>query len=138
MVSFSSFNHSSMGRLMQYNHLQNRRRPVLLAGSFVAAICLLLTGPARVSAQAAAAKIDPSEELYKLGFTFQAPATCSSANCHGAPAGQIKKNKTREAKTDSYSLWSADGTADAPPDQHHIAFKDLNSASGKAIGAKMK
>jgi predicted CxxxxCH...CXXCH cytochrome family protein len=122
---------------MQHNHLQNRRPHLLLAGGFMAAICLLLTGPARVSAQAASPK-DPSEELYKLGFTFQAPATCSNVNCHGAPAGQVKKNKSREAKTDSYTLWSADGTPDAPADQHHIAFKDLTSASGKAIGAKMK
>ena len=68
---------------------------------------LLLTGPARVSAQAATPNVDPSEELYKLGFTFQSPATCSNVNCHAAPRGQLKKYKSREAKTDSFTLGSS-------------------------------
>lgn len=125
---------------MKYNLLRNRRQPAMLAGALIASIGILFSAPARVSAQAAApaAHVDPSEYLYKLGFIFEPASTCSNANCHGAPAGGVKKYKTREAKTDSFTLWAADGTADAPPDPHHTAFKELSSPLAKSIGTKLQ
>jgi len=123
---------------MQQNQFRNRCRPFTLSSGLVLVVVLFIAGPTRVLAQATAGgHVDPSDYLYKLGFTFQPASTCSNVNCHGAAAGGVKKNKVREAKTDSFTLWNADGTPDAPPDPHHSAFKELSTAAGKAIAQKM-
>jgi len=112
----------------------------MLAGGIVAAIGLFLIGPAHVSAQAAAAApIDPSEYLYKLGFIFQPASTCSNVKCHGAPKDTVTTDPTshRSFKTDSYTLESLDDAPNAPADPHHISFKNLLKPRAKAIGTKL-
>ena len=78
---------------------------------------------------------DPSAALFALGMKLEGAATCSNAKCHGAPAEA--KGAGGDYVNPSYTLWNAEGTADAPADPHRNAFKTLRKPASAEMAKKL-
>ena len=95
------------------------------------------TPPAGGGAAGAIQQADPSAVLFAVNIKFQGSATCSNAQCHGAPAGTPPPAAGQPYINPSFTQWNAEGTADAPADPHRNSFKTLRKKESLDIAKKL-